>query len=134
VIVPPPESLAGHERLPIFDAVESHWFSRGRQAIGPADQGGKSWSSSADDGWRAAQVVHAPASDGTTSSGLPKRQPQANLVPGSAAASAAAETPLHSGSAPGRSAEENRDRFASFQRGRAAATGGTAYSGEGTTA
>ena len=130
VIVPPADSPANHERLPIFDAVESHWFSRGRQVIAHADQG---WSSSADDGWRAAQVVHAPASGGTTMSGLPKRQPQANLVPGTAAAATAGETPLPAG--PSRSAEQTRNRFASFQRGirrgRAAATGGKPYSGEG---
>jgi hypothetical protein len=121
--------------LPIFDAVESHWFSRGRQISGTNGQGGDGWSSSADAGWRAAEVVHAPASDGTTPTGLPKRQPQANLVPGTAAASAASGPPLPSG--PGRSAEETRDRFASFQRGiqqgRAAATGVNPYTGEGTT-
>jgi hypothetical protein len=135
VIVPPADGPANHERLPIFEAVESHWFSRGRQAIGKVGQTGRGWSSSADDGWRAAQVIHAPASDGTTSSGLPKRLPQANLVPGTAAASAAGETPFPS--EPGRSAEETRDRFAGFQRGiwrgRAAAADVNPYSGEGTT-
>jgi hypothetical protein len=135
VIVPSADSSPGHERLPIFDAVESHWFSRGRQVIGTNGRGGDGWSSSADAGWRAAEVVHAPSSDGTTSTGLPKRQPQANLVPGTAAASAASGTPLQSG--PGRSADETRDRFASFQRGiqqgRAAAAGVNPYTGEGTT-
>jgi hypothetical protein len=134
VIVP----SADHERLPIFDSVESHWFSRGRQIVGTNGQGGDGWSSSADAGWRAAEVVHAPSSDGTTSTGLPKRQPQANLVPGTAAASAASGTPAQPAQpAPGRSAEETRNRFASFQRGiqqgRAAATGGNPYTGEGTT-
>jgi histidine kinase/DNA gyrase B/HSP90-like ATPase len=135
VIVPSADGPAGHERLPIFDSVESHWFSRGRQIVGPNGQGGDGWSSSADAGWRAAEVVHAPSSDGTTSTGLPKRQPQANLVPGTAAASAASGTPAQP--APGRSAEEARNRFASFQRGiqqgRAAAAGGNPYTGEGTT-
>ncbi|HET9968340.1 MAG TPA: hypothetical protein VFQ68_08890, partial [Streptosporangiaceae bacterium] len=135
VIVPSADGPVDHERLPIFDAVESHWFSRGRQIVGTNGQGGDGWSSSADAGWRAAEVVHAPSADGTTSTGLPKRQPQANLVPGTAAASAASGTPAQP--APGRSAEETRDRFASFQRGiqqgRAAATGGNPYTGEGTT-
>jgi hypothetical protein len=135
VIVPSADGPAGHERLPIFDSVESHWFSRGRQVVGTNGQGGDGWSSSADAGWRAAEGVHAPSSDGTTSTGLPKRQPQANLVPGTAAASAASGTPVQP--APGRSAEETRNRFASFQRGiqqgRAAATGGSPYTGEGTT-
>ncbi len=139
VVVPPADSLADHERLPIFDAVESDWFGRGRQAIGRFDQSSRGWSSSADDGWRAAEVVHAPISDGTTPSGLPKRVPQANLVPGTAAASAA-DGPASGTSprpAPGRSAAETRDRFASFQRGirrgRAAAIRGNPDSGKGTT-
>jgi signal transduction histidine kinase len=135
VIVPHAQGIADHERLPIFEAVESHWFSRGRQPVGMIDQGSKGWSSSADDGWRAAEVVHAPASDGITPTGLPKRLPQANLVPGTAAPSAASETPLRSGLS--RSAAETRDRFASFQRGirqgRAAAAGVNPYRGEGTT-
>ena len=86
---------------------------------------------------RVPAVAHAivVSSDGTTSTGLPKRQPQANLVPGTAAASAASGTPLPSG--PGRSADETRDRFASFQRGiqqgRAAAASVNPYTGEGTT-
>jgi signal transduction histidine kinase len=135
VIVPSADSLSDRERLPIFDSVESHWFSRGGQVTGTNGQGGDGWSSSADAGWRAAEVAHAPSSDGTTPTGLPRRQPQANLVPGTAAATAASAAPLPSG--PGRSAEETRDRFARFQRGiqqgRAAATGVNPFTGEGTT-
>src|SRR6185437_14771535 len=110
VIVPSTDGPAGHERLPIFDSVESHWFSRGRQVVGPNGQGGDGWSSSADAGWRAAEVVHAPSADGTTSTGLPKRQPQANLVPGTAAAAASAAGATQVQAAPGRSAEEIRNR------------------------
>jgi signal transduction histidine kinase len=40
------------------------------------------WSSSADDGWRAAQAAANPPTAGTTRSGLPKRVPSAQLVPG----------------------------------------------------
>jgi signal transduction histidine kinase len=139
VFVPSADRLARRDRLPIYDAVESDWFRRGGQGIGRFDQGGKGWSSPADDGWRAAEVVHAPTTAGTTTAGLPKRVPRANLVPGTVAASAASESasgtpPL---SAPSRSAAENRDRFASFQRGtrlgRVAATGGNPDSGEGAT-
>jgi signal transduction histidine kinase len=146
VVVPAADGLGEHQRLPIFDAVESDWFRRGRQAVGRIDQSGAGWSSPADDGWRAAEVVHAPTSDGTMPSGLPKRQPKANLVPGTAAVSAAsgpAGGPTSGptsgpspGSAPGRSAAEIRDRFAAFQRGirRArTAAGGNPGSGEGTT-
>jgi signal transduction histidine kinase len=128
VVVPPADSIGGGEhRLPIFEAVESDWFRRGRQSVGrpsaqeePVSNG---WSSPADDGWRAAEVVHAPSSGGVTSAGLPKRVPQANLVPGAAGATASASP----APAPGRSASATRDRFASFQRG---ARQGRAASGQ----
>jgi len=133
VIVPPSEDLERENRLPIFEAVESDWFRRGRQSVSrspspsgrspeatPEDNG---WTSPADEGWRAAEVVAAPASGGVTSAGLPKRVPRANLVPG-AVGDTAAEQPVL---APARSAAATRERFASFQRGiregRAAATG-----------
>jgi hypothetical protein len=139
VVVPPADSLADHERLPIFEAVESDWFRRGGQALGRFDQSSRGWSSPADDGWRAAEVVHAPTSDGTTPAGLPKRVPAANLVPGTAPAQAAsgpASGPSPR-SAPSRSASKTRDRYASYQhgiqQGRAAAAGGNPDSGKGTT-
>jgi hypothetical protein len=135
IVVPAAGNGAHHQRLPIFDAVESDWFRRGGQTIGGYDQqaqkgSGQGWSSSSDEGWRAAEVVHAPTSDGTTQTGLPKRVPQANLVPGKVAGPAAGESAgeTSAGSLPSRSAAETRDRLASFQhgirRGRAAATGG----------
>ena len=116
VIVPPPaDDLGKQNRLPIFEAVESDWFRRGRQAVGrPAGHDGEAsngWASPADEGWRAAEVVHAPSSGGVTSAGLPKRVPRANLVPGAATAAGA------SALAPARSAAATRDRFSSFQRG-----------------
>jgi hypothetical protein len=125
VTVPPP----GQEpRLPIFDSLESDWFRRsgttmtgpqrvlGSPAPQPAGQG--AWTSPADEGWRAAQVVASPAAGETTQAGLPRRVPRANLVPGSVGsggpgsqdAAAAAE-------APARSADAARSRMASFQRG-----------------
>jgi hypothetical protein len=124
VIVPPADDLEGQSRLPIFEAVESDWFRRGRHALGRSDHDGEAvgngWASPADEGWRAAEVVHAPSSGGVTSAGLPKRVPRANLVPG--AASVAESSTL----APARSPAATRDRFSSFQRGsrqgRAAAT------------
>ncbi len=93
VIVPPAESLAEENRLPIFEAVESDWFRHGRSALGwssEAEQPEEGWVSPADEGWRAAEIVPAPSSAGVTAAGLPKRVPQANLVPGSAASSVAA--------------------------------------------
>jgi len=51
----------------------------------------RSWSSPGDDGWRAAQALTNPAHDGQTSSGLPRRTPRANLVPGRAGGTGAAK-------------------------------------------
>jgi hypothetical protein len=53
------------------------------QSPAPAlDDGG--WRTAADDGWRAAAAAADPNPSGATVSGLPIRQPQAQLVPGSA--------------------------------------------------
>jgi hypothetical protein len=40
------------------------------------------WQTAADDGWRAAAAASTPSTGGTTRSGLPKRVPAAQLVPG----------------------------------------------------
>jgi hypothetical protein len=139
IIVPPTASAgAGEEhRLPIFESVESDWFRRGRHGASRAGQvnsvasssGG--WTSPADDGWRAAEAAHVPTSGGVTLSGLPKRVPRANLVPGTVGAETAAAS---AAPAPARSAAQARDRLASFQRGmregRAAARESDAPSGE----
>jgi signal transduction histidine kinase len=165
VVVPPAEHVAQQNRLPIFEAVESDWFRRGRNSVPPAPaqtglgavtNGGTgsnggfgtspvggwpeqqdarlpepevTWAASAaDQGWEAAAAASAPATGGTTSAGLPKRVPQANLVPGTASPEPAAPAPT-------RSASATRERFASFQRGvregRAAASGDEKDSGEG---
>jgi signal transduction histidine kinase len=123
VVVPPAEHTTEY-RLPIFEAVESDWFRRGRSSVGwsPQEQGAEqppekaNWTSPADEGWQAAAAVAtAPSSSGVTSAGLPKRVPKANLVPGTA--SSGSETSPMSAPAPARSASVTRDRFASFQRG-----------------
>jgi hypothetical protein len=49
-------------------------------AGGPAPDEG--WRTSADSGWRAAAAAANPVSGGTTRSGLPKRVPAAQLIPG----------------------------------------------------
>ena len=120
------DSAAPENRLPIFEAVESDWFRRGGQAIERFGRSGDGWISPADQGWRAAEVVHAPSSGGITPAGLPRRVPQANLVPGTAAAAspAGAYTPPAA-----RSAAATRDRLASFQRG--VRHGRAAVSGDG---
>jgi CHASE3 domain sensor protein len=132
VIIPPADGNGEEHRLPIFEAVESDWFRRGRPAVSrssPEPEPSNGWATSpADEGWRAAEAVSAPSSSGVTSAGLPKRVPQANLVPGAAGAVAGS-----SATTPSRSAAATRERFASFQRGvkegRAAA--GQAESDEG---
>jgi signal transduction histidine kinase len=116
VIVPPATSLREENRLPIFEAVESDWFRRGRPSVDlPSSKGssigGFGWASPGDAGWRAAEAAAVPSSGGMTLAGLPRRVPQANLVPGTAAESPApASTPV-------RSASATRERFASLQRG-----------------
>jgi signal transduction histidine kinase len=111
VEVPPTVSAEEANRLPIFESVESDWFRRGRHgddAVLVASAG--TWSSPADEGWRAAEVAHSPVSGGSTVAGLPRRVPKANLVPGGVGETSAAP-------APARSAEQTRDRLASLQRG-----------------
>ena len=112
VIIPPVEAPAETRRLPIYDSVESNWFSGRREASGNSSgltaTAGSRWSSPADEGWNAAATVDSPSSDGATSAGLPKRLPNANLVPG---AIPATEPVL-----PNRSAAAARDRLAGFQR------------------
>jgi signal transduction histidine kinase len=149
VVVPAAEHVATENRLPIFEAVESDWFRRGRSGVPagggrtgatvvtggsgnwpttqlepePAAAPDVSWrASAADQGWEAAAAVSSPSTGGTTEAGLPKRVPQANLVPGAVPPEAVEPVPA-------RSAAATRDRFASFQRGiregRAAATRGS---------
>jgi signal transduction histidine kinase len=153
VVIPPAGEAEEQNRLPIFEAVESDWFRRVRRVVSTPGQsqengngggisgggavtsvgsGSGSWASPADEGWQAAQVVHAPASAGMTSAGLPKRVPKANLVPGTAAAPAVGQAAKAAASV--RSAAATRDRFASYQRGvlrgRAAASGAGPDGGE----
>jgi signal transduction histidine kinase len=152
VVIPPASQAEEQNRLPIFEAVESDWFRRVRRVVstpGQSQEGGNgggngggvgissagtsgSWASPADEGWQAAQVVHAPASAGITSAGLPKRVPKANLVPGTAGTPAVGQAARAAASV--RSAAATRDRFASYQRGvlrgRAAASGAGSEGGE----
>ncbi|MFI7451626.1 nitrate- and nitrite sensing domain-containing protein [Nonomuraea sp. NPDC049714] len=107
---------------------ETSWPSQGevtpaplptRAARAPQDDAGPmtpprapvEWSSPADSGWQAAGAVREPALGGTTSSGLPKRTPKANLVPGSAAPASA---PMP---APPVSPDRLRSRLSSYQQG-----------------
>ena len=130
-IIVPPAGAGEEHRLPIFESVESDWFRRGKHGASRAGQvnnvASGSWASPADEGWRAAEAAHVPTSGGVTLSGLPKRVPRANLVPGTVGVDTAAPQPA-------RSATQARERLASFQRGiregRAAAREGEQSSGE----
>jgi hypothetical protein len=68
-----------------------------------------SWRTAADFGWRAAAAAAQPTSGGSTASGLPKRVPQAQLVPGSVDAPTAASQR--------RSPEEIRGLLSAYHRG-----------------
>jgi signal transduction histidine kinase len=112
VVVIPADGLAEARRLPIFEAVESHWFRGGRTVPGVSGvtaAAGSGWASPADQGWHAAETVDSPSSGGQTTAGLPKRLPNANLVPGA--------IPSVQPVAPKRSAAAARDRLAGLQRG-----------------
>jgi hypothetical protein len=75
----------------------------------PAGTAPNGWHTRADEGWRAASAAQHPPSAGSTRSGLPKRAPQAQLVPGGVAAK---PTKVNRPSA-----EELRGLLSSYQRG-----------------
>ena len=129
-------SAGQEQRLPIFDSLESDWFRRSGKALSAAQQRPQgaqtapsaavqdaSWTSPADEGWRAAQAVATPAAGETTQAGLPRRVPRANLVPGSVGGNGGGQGSGSAGDheaeaeAPGRSPDAARSRMASFQRG-----------------
>jgi signal transduction histidine kinase len=106
---------------PIFDRMQSEWFhrstTRGEVPL-------SNWRSASDAGWEAAEAAaREPASNGNTSTGLPKRVPGQNRVPGTASAAQQTAPPP-----PPPSADAVRGRFSSFQqgvrKGRANAQGG----------
>ena len=74
----------------------------------------ENWASPGDEGWRAAEVVQNPAVAGYTTSGLPRRVPKGNLVPGAAGVPSG---PEGSGRHAARSADEVRGRLASLHAG-----------------
>ena len=126
VTIPP--AAAQDQRLPIFDSLESDWFRRSGKtlsssartgqpaAAGAQTQAASTWTSPADEGWRAAQVVAAPAAGETTTAGLPKRVPRANLVPGSVGGGGQ-DAEGSAPAAPARTADDVRARLSSYQRG-----------------
>jgi hypothetical protein len=74
---PPVPADGSDGDLLIFAAARSAWFT------GHTDESNLEWANANDTGWRAAQKAATPEVAAETSAGLPKRVPQANLVPGS---------------------------------------------------
>jgi len=121
VVIPPAEDAAERRKLPIFDSIESNWFRGSHDTSNPS--GGSAglipstppaaanrWSSPGDEGWNAAQAVDSPSAGAPTAAGLPRRVPNANLVPGAIPSTPEPVMPTRSPAAA-------RDRLASFQRG-----------------
>jgi hypothetical protein len=74
----PPVPSEGDGDLLIFAAARSAWFTGHDDETNERD-----WTNPNDTGWRAAEKAATPSVAAETSAGLPKRVPQANLVPGS---------------------------------------------------
>ncbi|HYT09447.1 MAG TPA: LysR substrate-binding domain-containing protein [Mycobacteriales bacterium] len=107
---PAPPGSAEEVRLSIFEDLQSEWFTRRGDALGPG-----SWESPADDGWRAAARLAEPPTAGTTTAGLPKRKPQAMYVPG--AVSGGEGTNGTANGATTRSPQQVRGRLSSYRDG-----------------
>jgi signal transduction histidine kinase len=104
------------------------WFRRAGKTSGTAEglPPAESGTSPADNGFRAARAIASPTVGETSLAGLPRRVPNANLLPGSVsqpvgqqadAQAVMAETNQQAASARRRSPEERRSRLAEFQRG-----------------
>ncbi len=104
----PPVSDEGDGDLLIFAAARSAWFT------GQPEESDAGWSTTADTGWRAAEQAAQPAVGAETGAGLPKRVPQANLVPGSPLRD---ERPLRIVRDAARIAEHTTGYFRGWRRG-----------------
>ncbi|OIK29179.1 hypothetical protein VT52_002840 [Streptomyces malaysiense] len=140
----PPASGPGDGRTPLFDTLETNWFhgAAGQQQGGqpqgaPAEQqppqaaqrdepaATGSWRASPNDELvRQAERVRQPAAGGITTSGLPRRVPRANLVPGTAQ-----QQQHQAGPQVSRAPDDVRGRLTNLRRGiaqgRQAGTGQT---------
>jgi hypothetical protein len=104
----PPVSDEGDGDLLIFAATKSAWF------VGRGEEAELDWSSTADSGWQAAEQASRPTVGAETKAGLPRRVPQANLVPGSPLRD---ERPLRIVRDPARLAEHTTGYFRGWRRG-----------------
>ncbi|MBB5870410.1 hypothetical protein F4553_003789 [Allocatelliglobosispora scoriae] len=82
-LAPPPVEDEGDGDLLIFATVRSAWFTGPVEPEKFDDGDEPTWNSLADSGWRAAEQASHPSIGDETGVGLPRRVPQANLVPGS---------------------------------------------------
>ncbi|MGW5098990.1 nitrate- and nitrite sensing domain-containing protein [Streptomyces sp. NPDC004100] len=138
----PPAGGPGDGRTPLYDTLETNWFHGGGQqeaeqapapaapaqqapAQAPAPQRSASPSSpsSTTGSWRTspndeivrqAERVRKPAAGGITTSGLPRRVPKANLVPGTAQQQ---QQQNPTGPQVSRSPDEVRGRLTNLRRG-----------------
>ncbi|MFE0808134.1 hypothetical protein ACFW34_11710, partial [Streptomyces sp. NPDC058848] len=130
----PPASGPGDGRTPLFDTLETNWFHGDREAraqqsapaaspepqaaqpqtpAAPQRPAASAWRSSPnDDLVRQAERVRQPAAGGITTSGLPRRVPRANLVPGTAQ-----QQSHQSGPAVSRAPDDVRGRLTNLRRG-----------------
>ncbi|MFV0133456.1 nitrate- and nitrite sensing domain-containing protein [Streptomyces sp. HMX87] len=135
----PPASGPGDGRTPLYDTLETNWFHGDRQERTQGDDGSapapeqqpqapaaapqspaapqrtatSSWRTSPnDDLVRQAERVRQPAAGGVTTSGLPRRVPRANLVPGTAQQQAHQSGPQVS-----RAPDDVRGRLTNLRRG-----------------
>ncbi|MEU2248591.1 nitrate- and nitrite sensing domain-containing protein [Streptomyces sp. NPDC019224] len=137
----PPASGPGDGRTPLYDTLETNWFrgpqqgapqqppaaptpgfpqQNGQKPAAPAPQRGlgdtgatSAWRASPNDEIvRQAERVKKPAAGGITTSGLPRRVPRANLVPG-----AAQQQNHQSGPQVSRAPDDVRGRLTNLRRG-----------------
>ncbi|MFV2194817.1 nitrate- and nitrite sensing domain-containing protein [Nocardiopsis sp. LOL_012] len=104
----PIPQVGGDVQRPASEPSASSAPSEPAAPTGGTEQG---WNSAADRGWKAARTAADPMAGGLTTSGLPKRVPKANLVPGTA------PKPENFNKMPARSADRVRNRFSGFQKG-----------------
>ncbi|MFD4790646.1 nitrate- and nitrite sensing domain-containing protein [Streptomyces sp. NPDC058459] len=129
---PAPPGSTGDGRTPVYDTLETNWFHQEQQAESapaavsrqpqaqaptPAPQQSSSttgsWRTSPNDELvRQAERVRQPAAGGVTTSGLPRRVPKANLVPGTAQ-----QQQHHSGPQVSRAPDDVRGRLTNLRRG-----------------
>ncbi|MFE0628674.1 nitrate- and nitrite sensing domain-containing protein [Streptomyces sp. NPDC058864] len=92
----------------------------------PAPDGESEWRSTNDENWQRAEQARKPKAGGVTPSGLPRRVPKANLVPGTAQ-----QTP-QGGPMVSRAPEDVRGRLSNLRRGvQQGRTAGTDTNGQG---